>query len=69
LLRILYNTFYINIIYYNILLLLLGRIQMQLKGLCWIGNQRARGREEDQRRPGGVELWKRHREKEGHGGR
>jgi hypothetical protein len=27
------------------------------------------GREEDQRRPGGGQLWKRHREKEGRGRR
>jgi hypothetical protein len=32
-------------------------------------NPQARGREEDQRRPGGGQLWKRHREKEGRGGR
>jgi hypothetical protein len=32
-------------------------------------NPRARGREEDQRRPGGGQLWKRHREKEGRVGR
>jgi hypothetical protein len=36
---------------------------------CWIGTLRVRGREEDQGRPGGGQLWKRHREEEGHGGR
>jgi hypothetical protein len=39
-----------------------------LRGLCWIGNQRARGREEDQRKSSRSKSWKRHREKEGHGG-
>jgi hypothetical protein len=29
------------------------RTKMQLRGLRWIGTPRARGREEDQRRPGG----------------
>jgi hypothetical protein len=37
--------------------------------LRWIGTPRARGREEDQRRPVGGQLWKRDREKEGRGGR
>jgi hypothetical protein len=41
--------------------ILLRRIQMQLKGLCWIGTHRARGREEDQNRPGRGQLWKRQR--------
>jgi hypothetical protein len=45
------------------------RIKMQLRGLCWIGTLRARGREEDQRRLGRGQSWKRHREKEGCGGR
>jgi hypothetical protein len=40
------------------------RTKMHLRGLHWIGTPRARGREEDQRRPGGGQLWKRHREKE-----
>jgi hypothetical protein len=43
--------------------ILLGRIKMQLRGLCWIGTLRARGREEDQRRPGRGQSWKRHRER------
>jgi hypothetical protein len=34
---------------------------MQLRGLCWIGTLRVQGREEDYGRPGGGQLWKRHR--------
>jgi hypothetical protein len=49
--------------------ILLGRFQMLLKELSLIGTHRARGREEDQRRPGRGQLWKTDREKEGRGGR
>jgi hypothetical protein len=47
-----------------ILKILVSVIYSQCKAKNWIGTPRARGREEDQRRPGGGQLWKRHREKE-----